>query len=76
MNKQPSRSELPQTPDPQQISKWARAYAQNRSLGVVIFLTIILVLCVVKKVSKSQDTHNFYGCNSETSDIVSQVEDL
>lgn len=46
MNKQPSKSELPQTQDPQQISKWARAYAQNRSLGVVISLIISLVLCV------------------------------
>ena len=44
MNQQPSNSEPQTTQDPQQISKWARAYAQNRSLGVVIFLAIFLLL--------------------------------
>lgn len=27
------------------ISRWARAYAQNRSLGVVVFMVVFVVLC-------------------------------
>jgi hypothetical protein len=30
--------------DPKRISKWTRAYAQNRTLGVVVFMVIFLVL--------------------------------
>lgn len=40
-----SRSQ--KVPDPQEISRWARAYAQNRSLPVVVFIIIIVVLQVV-----------------------------
>jgi len=44
MNQSPANSQPSQPPDPQQISKWARAYAQNRSLGVVVFMMIFVVL--------------------------------
>ncbi len=40
-----SRSQ--KAPDPLEISRWARAYAQNRSLPVVVFILIIVVLQVV-----------------------------
>ena len=33
-------------PDPQGISRWARAYAQNRSLPVVVFLLVFVLLYV------------------------------
>ncbi len=45
MGQLPTNSELPPPQDPQGIAKWARAYAQNRSLGVVVFMIIFLVLC-------------------------------
>jgi hypothetical protein len=42
---QPSDSRSPKTPDdPRKIGRWARAYAQNRSLGVVVFMVIYLIL--------------------------------
>jgi hypothetical protein len=30
--------------DPREIGKWARVYAQNRSLGIVVFMVIFLIL--------------------------------
>ncbi len=44
MSQSPRKSELPPAGDPQGISKWARAYAQNRSLGVVVFMIVFLLL--------------------------------
>ena len=44
MSQLPTKSELPPPRDPQGISKWARAYAQNRSLGVVVLTFIFLAL--------------------------------
>lgn len=35
-----------QTGDPREISKWTRVYAQNRSLPVVVFMLIYVLLCV------------------------------
>ena len=46
MSQSPMKSELPPPRDPEGISKWARAYAQNRSLGVVVLIIIFLMLCV------------------------------
>ncbi len=44
MNSKPQRS-TPQPPeDARRIGKWARAYAQNRSLGMVVFLGVFVVL--------------------------------
>ena len=45
MSQLPTKSELPPPRDQQGISKWARAYAQNRSLGVVVLLIISVTLC-------------------------------
>jgi len=45
MNRLPAESEMPSPQDPAQISKWARVYGQNRSLGVVVFMIIFLLLC-------------------------------
>ena len=40
MSQSPSRINPSQPDDPQEIPKWSRAYAQNRSLGLVVFLMI------------------------------------
>ena len=44
MNQSATKSGQSPPQDPQGISKWARAYAQNRSLGVVVFMIIFLAL--------------------------------
>ena len=44
MSESPTKPGQRPSKDPQEISKWARAYAQNRSLGVVVFMIIFLVL--------------------------------
>ena len=44
MSQPPTKSELPPPQDLQGISKWARAYAQNRSLGVVVFMIVFVLL--------------------------------
>lgn len=44
MSQPPTKSELPPPQAPQAISKWARVYAQNRSLGVVVSLVIFVLL--------------------------------
>ncbi len=46
MSQSRTKSELPPPKDPQGISKWARAYARNRSLGVVVLMIIFVVLSV------------------------------
>ena len=45
MNQSSTKSELRLPQDPREISKWARVYAQNRSLGLVVSMVIFLVLC-------------------------------
>ena len=44
MNQSPTKSKMPPPRDPQGISRWARAYAQNRSLGVVVFTIVFVAL--------------------------------
>ena len=48
MSESPTKSGQPPSKDPQkdpqELAKWARAYAQNRSLGVVVSLTFFVVL--------------------------------
>jgi hypothetical protein len=46
MSQSPTRNKQPPPCDAQGISKWTRAYAQNRTLGVMVFLMISVVLCV------------------------------
>jgi hypothetical protein len=45
MRKTQTNSEHQPPENPEAISKWARAYAQNRSLGVVVFMIVFVVLC-------------------------------
>ena len=45
MKKSPTESEQPPPTDPKRIAKLARTYAQNRSLGVVVFMMVFMVLC-------------------------------
>ena len=44
MKKSPTESEQPPPTDPKRIAKLARTYAQNRSLGVVVFMVVFVVL--------------------------------
>jgi hypothetical protein len=45
---QPTDSRSSETSnDPRKIGKWARAYAQNRSLGMVVFMVIFVTLCLM-----------------------------
>jgi len=44
MSPLPSTYKPSQTDDPREIAKWTRVYAQNRTLGVAVFLLIFLVL--------------------------------
>ena len=44
MNKKPTTSHVPTADDPRQIAKWTRIYAQNRSLGIVVFMVFFLAL--------------------------------
>jgi hypothetical protein len=44
MNRLPTKSEPPPPQDPQRIAKLARTYAQNRSLGVVVMIMVLVVL--------------------------------
>jgi hypothetical protein len=40
-------SRSPETPrDARELGNWARVYAQNRSLGMVVFMVIFVALCV------------------------------
>jgi hypothetical protein len=46
MRPHPQASDSDRLDDPRELSSWARAYAQNRSLPVVVFLVIFVALCV------------------------------
>ncbi len=43
MNQSPTKPEQPSPKGPQEIPQWTLAYAQNRSLGMVVFLVIFLL---------------------------------
>ena len=45
MNPSLTNPEKPPSENPHEISRWARTYAQNRSLGVVVFMVIFVALC-------------------------------
>ena len=44
MSQSSGKPESPRPEDAEAIPKWTRAYAQNRSLGVVVFMIVFLVL--------------------------------
>ncbi|MBN1588068.1 MAG: hypothetical protein JW888_00975 [Pirellulales bacterium] len=44
MNRLPRNNELPPQETSREISQWARVYGQNRSLGVVVFMIVALML--------------------------------
>ncbi len=46
MNESSEKSERSELEDAQQMQRWVRRYAQNRSLPVVLFLTVFAMLCL------------------------------
>ncbi len=44
MSQSPTRIDPSPPDDPREIPKWSRAYAQNRSLGLLVFLMIQMVV--------------------------------
>ena len=56
MSHSPLKSDLSTSNDPQAIPRLARRYAQNRTLGVIVFLLIFLLLMFVSGVGFLQSS--------------------